>query len=203
MRISDLAGLLPNVMDSNATFAILLLLTGIGILVAEVFIPSGGLLGIITFVSLTMSVVFAYRAWGTTHPNYFIAFCGAILVLVPTALGTAFYILPKTSMGKKILLEGPDAEYLTPFASGARHLQELIGQYGLTVSPLTPGGLVVVNGERLHAISEGIIIDAEKSVEVIEVHGTRLLVRPAERPAVNAGTSTEPPSRLDFEIPQS
>jgi hypothetical protein len=60
----------------------------------------------------------------------------------------------------------------------------------------------VVNGERLHAISEGIIIDAEKTVEVIEVHGTRLLVRPAERPAVNAGTSTEPPSRLDFEIPQ-
>ncbi|HEY4259778.1 MAG TPA: NfeD family protein, partial [Schlesneria sp.] len=187
---------------SNAVFAILLLLTGIGILVAEVFIPSGGLLGIVTFVCLIMSVVFAYRAWGTVHPNYFIAFCGSILVLVPTALGSAFYILPKTAMGKKILLEGPDAEQLTPFAGGAKHLQELVGQYGQTISPLTPGGLVVVSGERLHAISEGIIIDADKSIEVIKVQGTRLLVRAAVRPEVNAGGSTEPPSRLDFEIPQ-
>eukprot|EP00475_Leptophrys_vorax_P019042 TRINITY_DN26014_c1_g1_i1.p2 TRINITY_DN26014_c1_g1~~TRINITY_DN26014_c1_g1_i1.p2 ORF type:complete len:191 (-),score=18.15 TRINITY_DN26014_c1_g1_i1:52-624(-) len=189
-------------MDSNAAFAILLLLTGIGILVAEVFIPSGGLLGVVTFVCLLMSVLFAYRAWGTSHPNYFIAFCGGILILVPTALGTAFYILPKTAMGKKILLEGPDAEQLTPFAGGARHLQSLVGKYGQTLTPLTPGGLVVVNGERLHAISEGIIIDADKSIEVIKVHGTRLLVRAAERPEVNTGTSTEPPSRLDFEFPQ-
>lgn len=198
----DPAGLLPNVMDSNAAFAILLLITGIGVLTAEIFVPSGGLLGVITFVALVMSVIFAYRAWGTSHPNYFIAFCGAILVLVPTAVGTAFYILPKTAMGKKILLEAPEAERLTPFAQQAHHLQSLVGQYGRTVSPLTPGGLVMVNGERLHAISEGITIDSNSSIEVIEVHGTRLLVRPASPPAVNASGSAEPSSRLDFEFPQ-
>ena len=39
-------------MDSNAVFAVLLLIVGLAILSAEVFIPSGGLLGVITFLSL-------------------------------------------------------------------------------------------------------------------------------------------------------
>src|SRR6187431_2653848 len=85
------------VMDPNAVFAILLLIAGIGILTAEVFIPSGGLLGVITFITLIVSLIFAYRAWGMSHPNVFWAFCGVLLLLVPTALGVAFYVLPHTA----------------------------------------------------------------------------------------------------------
>ena len=190
-------------MDSNAVFAVLLLLAGIGILTAEVFIPSGGLLGLVTFLTLIVSLVFAYRAWGTSHPNIFLVFCASLLVLVPTAVGTAFYLLPRTSMGRRVLLEAPLAEELTPFAKDARHLQELVGQFGRTVSPLTPGGLVIVNGERMHAISEGLIVEPGQSVEVIHVQGARLLVRPAERPQGTTGSTAEPSSRLDFEVPQS
>ena len=46
-------------MDSNAIFAVLLLIVGLAILRAEVFIPSGGLLGVITFLSLVVSLIFA------------------------------------------------------------------------------------------------------------------------------------------------
>jgi len=190
-------------MDSNAVFAILLLLAGIGILTAEVFIPSGGLLGVITFLTLIVSIMFAYRAWGTSNPNIFWGFCAALLVLVPTALCTAFYILPHTPMGKRVLLEAPTSEELTPFAKETLHLQGLIGRFGKTVSPLTPGGLVSVNGERLHAVTEGLIVETGQSIEVIEVRGTRLLVRPGEPPVAGAETNqAEPSSRLDFEIPQ-
>ncbi len=188
-------------MDSNAVFAILLLIAGIGILTAEVFVPSGGLLGLITFFTLVVSIVFAYRAWGTSHPNIFWAFCGVLLGLVPLAIGMAFYILPGTALGKRVLLEAPESEELTPFAKQGLHLQELVGQFGRTVSPLTPGGLIMVNGERLHAISEGLIVESGKSIEVIEVRGNRLLVRPGEPPVTS--NAADPSSRLDFEIPQS
>ena len=190
-------------MDSNAVFAVLLLVAGLGILTAEVFIPSGGLLGLITFLTLVVSMVFAYRAWGVSHPNIFWVFCASLLVLVPTALCAAFYVLPRTSMGRRVLLEAPLAEELTPFAKQNRKLQELVGQFGRTVSPLTPGGLVNVNGERLHAISEGLIVDPGQSVEVLEVRGNRLLVRPGQPPEGMRGNNSEPSSRLDFEIPQS
>ena len=106
-------------------------------------------------------------------------------------------------MGRRVLLEAPLAEELTPFAKQNRKLQELVGQFGRTVSPLTPGGLVNVNGERLHAISEGLIVDPGQSVEVLEVRGNRLLVRPGQPPEGMRGNNSEPSSRLDFEIPQS
>lgn len=190
-------------MDSNAVFAILLLIAGIGILTAEVFIPSGGLLGVITFLTLVVSIVFAYRAWGTSHPNIFWAFCAALLVLVPSTLCAAFYVLPMTPMGKRILLEAPTSEEVTPFAKETRHLEELVGQFGRTASPLTPGGLITIKGERLHAVTEGLIVESGQSVEVLEVRGSRLLVRPAEaRPGLSADKAA-PSSRLDFELPQS
>lgn len=193
-----------NAMDSNAIFAILLLLAGIGILTAEVFIPSGGLLGVVTFLTLVVSIIFAHRAWGTSNPNIFWAFCASLLVLVPSALIAAFYVLPRTAVGKRILLEGPNAEELTPFADENSHRQGLVGQFGRCVSPLTPGGLINVKGERLHAMSEGLILDAGQWVEVVEVQGARLLVRPANPPAEGTpATSAEQSSRLDFEFPQS
>lgn len=189
-------------MDSNAVFAILLLIVGIGVLSAEIFIPSGGLLGIITFVALSSSLVFAWRAWGGSQSGIFWTFCMVLLLLIPTAIGTAFYILPRTPMGKRVLLEAPLAEDLTPFVKESDHLHDLVGRFGRTATPLTPGGLILVNGERLHAVSEGLIIEAGQSVEILEVRGTRLLVR-AGSPTTQFGAVKDPSSNLDFEFPQS
>lgn len=198
-------------MDSNAVFAILLLLVGIGILAAEVFIPTGGLLGVITFLTLSVSVLFAYRAWGTSNPNIFWSFCGILLLLVPTSLATAFYILPRTAAGKRILLEAPDPGHLTPFVEETDRLTRLVGRFGTTATPLTPGGMVLVDGERFHAFSEGLIVESGESIEVIGVRGTRLLIRPGQpRPQsdVFRVDPTQPGDRssdalLDFELPQS
>lgn len=192
-------------MDPNAVFAILLLIAGIGILTAEVFIPSGGLLGVITFITLIVSLVFAYRAWGMSHPNVFWAFCGVLLLLVPTALMGAFYVLPRTALGKRVLLEAPNAEELTPFMKETDRLTKLIGRFGKTVTTLNPGGLILLDGERLHVFSEGMIVEPGRSVEVLEVRGTRLLVRPGEPSANNDPFQPEAESvrPLDFEFPQS
>lgn len=191
-------------MDSNAIFAILLLIVGIGILTAEVFIPSGGLLGVVTFITLLISMVFAWRAWGGSHPNVFWAFCAVLLLLVPTALGAAFYMLPRTALGKRVLLEAPSTEEVTPFVKETERLAKLIGRFGKTATPLNPGGMVLLDGERLHAFSEGLIIESGRDVEVLEVRGTRLLVRPGvpsdnNDPFVDAASSAKP---LDFEFPQ-
>jgi membrane-bound serine protease (ClpP class) len=191
-------------MDSNAIFAVLLLIAGIGILCAEVFIPSGGILGMITFAVLLCSLVFAWRAWGTSNPNVFWSFCVVLLMLVPTSIGTAFYFLPRTAIGRRVLLEAPSEEHVTPFVEESNHLHELVGKFGKSASPLNPGGLVTVNGERLHAVSEGLVIQSGQSIQVLDVRGARLVVRPAEPPAeVSGTTSAEQKPKLDFDFPQS
>jgi membrane-bound serine protease (ClpP class) len=192
-------------MDSNAIFAILLLIVGLAILVAEIFIPSGGLLGVITFLSLVVSMCFAYRAWGTSHPQIFTVYCLMLLFLVPTVIGFGFYMLPRTSFGKKVLLEAPDADDLTPFNEETSRFEKLVGHYGKALTMLGPGGLVNVNGERLHALIEGLPVDAGASIQVVEVKGTRVIVRPAvpsEKSSAEVNSTQEGQhSSLDFDLP--
>lgn len=192
-------------MDTNAVFAILLLIVGLGILTAEIFVPSGGLLGLITFLTLIVSLIFAYRAWGTSHPNFFGVFCVMILLLVPTVVILGFYMLPRTSFGKKILLDAPEEQDLVPFSQEAQRYERLIGRFGTALTLLNPGGLVNVDGERLHALSEGLSVDPGTSVEVVDVQGTSIIVRPGTEPRPESKTAVEPlagsPSLLDFDFP--
>lgn len=201
-------------MDNYAVFALLLLFAGIAVLVTEVFVPSGGVLAIITTCLLLSSVFCAYAAWYQRMPFVFVGFVGLVVLAIPTALGSAFYVLPHTKAGKRHLLEAPDLAAVEPFPEESARLRKLIGQFGTTVSLLNPGGLVLVGHERMHATSEGVIIDPKTSVEIIDVRGTRIVVRPGQ-PSVTpvetavAATTPEPvvtpptdgsPPPIDFEI---
>ena len=70
---------------------------------------------------------------------------------------------------------------------------------------LNPGGMVLVEGERLHAFTEGILVEPQSPVEVLEIRGTRLLVRPVDRFAPSAEEVAEGgpqiPRPIDFELP--
>ena len=198
-------------MDSNAIFAILLLFVGLAILLAEIFVPSGGLLGVITFFSLVISLVFAYRAWGQSHPNVFGVFCVMLLLLVPTVVSFGFYMLPRTRFGRKVLLEAPDLVDLTPYAKESSRLEKLVGQFGTALTTLNPGGLVKLDEQRLHALSEGLSVEPGASVEIIEIRGASVVVRPGIPPFrvdQKASVEVQPvepasdrTSPLDFEFP--
>ncbi len=54
----------------------------------------------------------------------------------------------------------------------------MIGLKGEVIEPLTPVGLIMVGGERWKAKSVGGNIRAGKGVEVLELHGLTLTVRP-------------------------
>jgi len=195
-------------MDPNAVFAILLLIVGLAILTAEIFVPSGGLLGVITFFTLIVSIMFAYRAWGTSHPNVFGAFCVMLLMLVPTVIGFGFYMLPRTSFGKRVMLEAPELQDLTPYSEETGRIERLVGRFGSALTMLNPGGLVSVDGERLHATSDGLSIDPGVSVEIVDVRGTGVVVRPGSPPVQDSHEIQDVverapghPSPLDFDYP--
>jgi membrane-bound ClpP family serine protease len=191
-------------MNSYAVFAILLLIVGILVLAAEVFIPSGGMLFLTTAIVLAASIWCAYAAWWHTYPEAFWIFCGFLLMLVPASLIGAFTLLPRTKFGKKMLLDAPEPEQLTPFAKETERLKRLVGMQGLAQTLLNPGGIVVVDGERYHAFTEGLMLDPGAPVEVVEIRGTRLLVRPpSKRAAAPAGAEPTESPPLDFEVPQS
>lgn len=164
-------------MDSYGWFAVLLLMTGLAILTLEVFLPSGGLLAIVTGTTLAASIVCAWAAWGRSNPTAWWVYLGSLIALVPATIALAFYILPMTPMGRKLFLDAPNPEDLVPFEEEGNRLDQKVGRIATAATVLNPGGMVILDGERLHADSLGLLIDAGTLVRIQEVRGTRVLVR--------------------------
>ncbi len=113
----------------------------------------------------------------------------------------------------------PSLAEVTGYAKEEEKLNSLIGKHGKTLSTLMPGGLVELDGERFHCESQGMVIEAQETVEVIQIRGNRLVVRPfrgdtstakAETPQSestdtsnrsNNGKSDD--ESLDFDVPRS
>ena len=77
-------------------WAIVLLVLGCGLLVLEVFIPSGGLLGFFAFVAIVGSMVMAFRRDTTTG----LSFMAVAVFAVPVVIGLAFKILAQDADGQ-------------------------------------------------------------------------------------------------------
>ena len=153
-------------------WAILLMLVGCGLVVMEVFIPSGGVLGFLSTVAIVGSVVMAFRRDTTTG----IGFVVITLVAVPTAIGLAFKYWPHTPMGRAFLGELPDTDDVVP----ADPRRELVGRVGTARSKMLPSGSVMIDGRMIDAVSQGGAIDAGQPVVVVEVRGNRVVVREAD-----------------------
>lgn len=199
---------------SYELLAILLLVVGCGLIVAEVFIPSGGMILVLCVVTFVASIWCAYKAWWGVSTAYFTTYIAGLLVLIPGVLAGVYKVLNDTKVGDRVLLAAPDLSEVTPYQNEQARLAQLIGHAGTAVTPLVPGGMVSVAGERLHAFTEGLLVEQGGDIEVVAVRGTRVLVKPRTAAAADLLTAADSSSTarteaaasappLDFEVPQS
>jgi membrane-bound serine protease (ClpP class) len=154
------------------SWAILLMLIGCGLVVMEVFVPSGGILGFLSAVAIVASIVMAFRRDSTTG----ISFIVVTLVAVPTMIALAFKYWPMTPMGKAFLGELPDEEEMKP----QDPRRDLVGRVGIAKSKMLPSGSISIDGRLFDAMSQGQAIDVGQPVVVVEVRANRVVVRPAD-----------------------
>lgn len=166
-------------MDLLAWAAILLSI-GLMLAIIEVFVPSGGLLGFLAMMAILSAVFLAFRH----GPWSGISVLGLAVFAVPAGLIMALQVWPKTPMGRRILLPVPTSDEVLPDSDKRRGLKRLVGHIGRAKSLMLPSGAVEIDDETVDALSEGMAIEAGQWVKVIEVRGTRVVVRPTdERPA--------------------
>lgn len=176
-------------------FSILLLLLSLALLAAEVFVPSGGFIAVLMLLSLAGSVFCAFRAWWESNPALWWGYVTSVVILLPAVLIGAFTIFPRTPYGRRILLEAPDPEEITPYAREQSELQQLVGRQGTTVTAHRPSGLVTVEGRRYHSETRGVMLDPGEAVEIVAVKGNRLVIRLAAGPP-KAEPVPEPPAKV-------
>ena len=162
----------------------LLLLVGLTLVLIEVFVPSGGILGLLSISALVASIALAFYHKGIEVGLIFLT---VATVLVPAALVLAFRYWPYTPMGRRLLLDVRPGDELLPDTPQRRSLRELVGKNGVAKTLMLPSGAILIEGRTIDALSEGTPIEAGKPVRVIEVRGNRVVVRAIEGEEAPAG----------------
>jgi membrane-bound ClpP family serine protease len=163
-------------MDPLAWSALLLLL-GLLLVMVEVLIPSGGVLGFLSITSLVAGVILAFYHRGAEVGFLFLT---VTAVALPVTLMMAFRWWPKTPMGRRILLDVPKSEEVLPDSPQRRWLRQMVGRVGVAKSLMLPSGAIEVDGHTIDALTEGTPIEPGQRVRVIAVSGNRVVVRVAD-----------------------
>jgi membrane-bound ClpP family serine protease len=181
-------------------WVVTLLLLGLGVMVLEVFVPSGGILGFVSIAALVAAVATAFLEQGATAG---MASLAVVVLAVPAVLALAFRWFPETPLGRRVLPPAPEAADVLPDLERRRHIRDLIGHTGRTVSELLPWGRVEIDGETIEGVSEGGPIAAGAAIEAVGVQSTAVVVRASEPRAAPpvlpippvAGAAPENPAR--------
>jgi membrane-bound ClpP family serine protease len=159
-------------MSSDTFWPALCLGLGLLLLMAEVFIPSGGLIGLLAIALLVLSLGLSFSHSTAMGLRFLAAFC----VLVPLTLAVTIQVWPRTPLAKRLSLRPPEPADVGPDDRGPR-LEHLVGQFGRALTPLRPSGAVDFDGRRLDGLSEEGMIPAGAVVRAVQVRGAQVVVR--------------------------
>lgn len=150
--------------------AVILLLLGIVLIIAEFFVP-GGILGIIGTVALVVSLFLA--GYDITHMAWSISI--AIGVAIVAAVVLFKWVGMERGFFKKLILKDTATKELGYVSYEDR--AELVGRECITITDLRPAGTVSLDNIRIDVVSEGNFIEKDTKVIIIHVEGMRVVVR--------------------------
>lgn len=187
---------------NGIVWAVVLLVIGLAVMMLEVFLPSGGVLGFVSVVAIVSAIVTAFVQQGVLAGFVML---GMSIGLVPTVLVVAFRWFPATPLGRRVLPPPPEPSDVLPQQAARDAAKAAVGLVGTVVDELVPWGRVLV-ADRLHeAMSEGGVVAAGTPIEVIGTQGTSLVVRrreaiqPPNKPVEPAAIRSETLEAFDFD----
>lgn len=161
-----------------ALYAIALAIAFYVIAIAEIFIPSGGFLGLSAVVIAVTSIIIGYTYSGTLAVTLTLIY----VITTPILVGLMIRLWPNTQIGRRMLnRETLEAESALPERTtiDGTPLSEFVGRIGTATSDLLPSGEVRIDGHRTGAVSTGLPIDAGTLVFVVRLNAGTLQVRAA------------------------
>lgn len=155
-----------------------------GILVLEVFIPSGGILGGVAFLCAVAAIIAGFRHSNTTG----FAALGFLLLAAPVSIWMLIKIFPHTPIGHRLILSNGDIDGVEDdmlekdkqLREESSAIQNLIGARGKSVTYMRPGGTIIIDNEEIEAFAELGMIDVGVEVEVTRIVNRQIKVRAIE-----------------------
>lgn len=141
--------------------------------VAELFVPTAGVLAVMTALAAVGSVACFFMH----SPLWGFASLLAYSAGAPFAVVFGFKLWTRTPIARRMVLgtvEGDEVEGPPPAAAGP----VAVGDEGVAATPLRPVGFVRFGERRIEAVAEHGMIEAGTAVTVSESAPARVVVRP-------------------------
>lgn len=146
----------------------MLLIAGLMLIGAEVFIP-GGVLGVAGAVALFIAAAIGFAVFpaGTA-----VLIAIGMILMVGAVIALWINVFPHTGVGQQMTARRDLKD-----AKGTEDkLSDLIGKTGTTRSALRPSGYLEIDNRRINVITQGEMIEPNTSVKVTAVEGNRVIV---------------------------
>jgi len=149
-------------------FPLFLQILGLLVIVAEIFIPSLGLLTVIALGVFFYSLYIVFTSISTTAG---MVFAGLDVVLVPVLVIGGMKILARSPLALKRELSKQDG-----VVSQKEGYEAYINVKGRSITDLRPAGMAEINGQRVDVVADGEYIEAQTPIVVTGVTGNRIVV---------------------------
>jgi len=153
-------------------FAVFLYFACAALIVAEVFVPSGGLISICALACLGGGIAIFF------HHSIIAGWIGVGIaaIMIPSVLVVAYRIFPKTRFGKSVTLTPPERKQGDAIPDTDK-LKDMLGAEGVVLTPLRPVGMCDFSGQRFECVAESGYVDKGNKIKVINAESTQLTVR--------------------------
>jgi membrane-bound serine protease (ClpP class) len=148
---------------------VLLQLAGVIIIIAEIFLPSGGLLSLMAAGLFGYSLFIVFHDISTMVGTYFVL---ADLFIIPVLVAVGLKILARSPATLRETLSSDSG-----VVSQSPELKSFVGREGKSITALHPGGTAIIDGKRLDVVSRGEYIDKDSNLIVVEATGNQIIVR--------------------------
>jgi membrane-bound ClpP family serine protease len=163
---------------SYLTLGLALVAAGFLLLAAELFIPTGGILFVLSVSSIAIGVALTFLH----GPTAGLCTLVGVFVAAPVFGTLLMKVWPRTPLGKRFFLTGPDENATVAALPVNQELEQLKGRIGRTLSDLRPAGVVDFDGRRIDTITEGMMVAPGQWVRCVDVRAGKVVVRPVDRP---------------------
>lgn len=154
---------------SKLSLPIILQLVGIAVVIAEIILPSGGLLSLIAIGLFGYSLYIVFTEFSVTLGMLFVA---ADIISIPILVLVGIKMLARSKVTLRKTLASSEG-----VSSQSPGLREYAGREGRTLTDLRPAGLALIDGRRTDVVSRGEYIEKDTEIVVHLVSGNQIVVR--------------------------
>ena len=151
----------------------ILQLVGIVVIIAEIILPSGGILSMIAAGLFGYSLYIVFANISPTAGMFFIV---ADLIMIPVLVYVGIKFMAKSPVTLSTKLSSKNG-----VTSQSDELNGFLGCKGKALTDLRPAGMAMLSAQRVDVVTRGEYIEKNTEILVIAVRGNQVVVKEEEK----------------------